>query len=381
MPGTPDDLYGGTTDADLIILRDSAADPSNLGEIRRNGNSIKVKDGQGVFDLRSGSGIYQLTGDVIAGPGSASQPSIVQGMGGSISKLHYVIVGGKYSTLQSAIDAASPNDVILVGPKGSVTSPQDWGDISIPAGKRLSIVGLGGAAATSVNIGKVTFAPTTGANILENEVFLHKLFINADFSGSQGVNFAGTAPARLRIQDCYVYNKGSTGNGVVSNNSGSGSSLYLDNCTIQSSVNVGIAVSHVQGYTILKNGCSVYRYQYQLQCAAGNVEILQSQLEGVLANEVVRVSGGFVSCGYSTIKNTTTNASGVSLTQAGAAFGMGDATFAIATGTGYCVTGVAGTYYMYGRVTYSHSSLSAYNVKVKNTVTSAAVTQTFTSSA
>ena len=93
------------------------------------------------------------------------------------------------------------------------------------------------------------------------------------------------------------------------------------------------------------------------------------------------MTGGFVSCGYTTIKNTTVSGSGVFLSGSSAAFGMGDSTFAIGTGPGYCVNGNAGTYYLYGNVTYSNSAILPYNVKVKNTVTSIPVAQAFTPSA
>ena len=57
MPGTPDDLVGGETDADLIILNDSGADPANVGEFTNNAGVLKGKDTLGVFDLRSGGGL------------------------------------------------------------------------------------------------------------------------------------------------------------------------------------------------------------------------------------------------------------------------------------------------------------------------------------
>jgi hypothetical protein len=145
----------------------------------------------------------------------------------------------------------------------------------------------------------------------------------------------------------------------------------------------------VQGYTSIRNGSEISRFQYPLQCAAGTVEILNTVLDGTgIANEVVRVSGGLVTCGYTTIKNTTTNGSGVNLTTAGAAFGIGDGTFSIATtaatgpgaNTGYCVTGVPGTYYLHGNVTYSNSTITPFNTRVKTTsgVTAYAVAQALT---
>jgi hypothetical protein len=326
-----------------------------------------------------GGGITELTQDVIAGPGAGSQAATVQGMGGSTSKVHFVIVGGKYATLQDAVNAAAANDTIFVGPIGAVSPITSWGDVTFPAQKRLSVIGLSSPRSYAPNIGKVTFAPAAGLNILENTIHLENLFINASFAGAQGVNFAGTAPARLRMVNCYIYNlSGVSGDAVVVNNSGAGSSCYLDGTTIQGAGTAGVGVNHVQGYTLIRNGCEVADYQYQIQCAAGTVEVYNSQIEGSLANEVIRITGGTVFLGYSTIRNATANSTGVNLVNAGAAFGMGDATFAIATGTGYCVNGVAGSIFLYGPITYSNSAALAYNVKVKNIITAFPITQAFT---
>lgn len=356
-------------------------------ELRVNGapgaaGEVLTSNGAGLaptWQAVAGAAINQLTQDVIAGPGSGSQAAKVQGMGGSTSKIHFVIVGGKYATLQDAVNAAAANDTILVGPIGAVSPVTSWGDVTFPAQKRLTVIGLTSPRSYGPNIGKVTFAPAAGLNILENTVHLENLFINASFAGAQGVNFAGTAPARLRMVNCYIYNLSAvSGNAVVVNNSGAGSSCYLDGTTIQGAGTAGVGVNHVQGYTLIRNGSEVADYQYQIQCAAGTVEVYNSQIQGSLANEVIRITGGTVFLGYSTIRNTTANSTGVNLVNAGAAFGMGDATFAIATGTGYCVNGVAGSIFLYGPITYSNSAALAYNVKVKNTISAFPVTQAFT---
>lgn len=376
-----------------ITSEDGAATPQTLdlviGELDINGapgaaGEVLTSNGAGLaptWQAVAGAAINQLTQDVIAGPGSGSQAATVQGMGGSTSKIHFVIVGGKYASLQAAVNAAAANDTILVGPIGAVSPVTSWGDVTFPAQKRLTVIGLTSPRSYGPNIGKVTFAPAAGLNILENTVHLENLFINASFAGAQGVNFAGTAPARLRMVNCYIYNLSAvSGNAVVVNNSGAGSSCYLDGTTIQGAGTAGVGVNHVQGYTLIRNGSEVADYQYQIQCAAGTVEVYNSQIQGSLANEVIRITGGTVFLGYSTIRNTTANSTGVNLVNAGAAFGMGDATFAIATGTGYCVNGVAGSFFLYGPITYSNSAALAYNVKVKNTISAFPVTQVFTSS-
>jgi hypothetical protein len=63
---------------------------------------------------------------------------------------------------------------------------------------------------------------------------------------------------------------------------------------------------------------------------------------------------------------------------------MSCSAFTVATGTGYCVNGVAGTSFAYGAgISYSNivgPPAVPYNVKVKNTVSTFAVTVAFTPS-
>jgi hypothetical protein len=306
------------------------------------------------------------------------------------SRTHLVVEGGKYTTLQQAIDAAGANDVILVGPTGSVTSGATWGDITLPGGKRLSIVGLGGNTAPQIPIGTVTFAVTSsnGAslNALENEIFLRNLFINkasVGFAGTQGVLMSGDRPGRLRLQGCYVYNAGTSGDGIVNNNNAAGSSIHIDNCVIQATAanTSSCMINHVKGYTFLKNFNEVSGGKYAVSASAGTVEAYNTLFEVSGANEVVRLGGGLMTVAYSTIKNTVASGSGVNMTTAGASIAMADSSFVVSAGTGYCVNGVLGTYFLYGHINWGNTALTPYNVKVKNVVTSSAVTQAFTPSA
>ena len=308
------------------------------------------------------------------------------------SKVLLVVEGGAYATIQAAIDAAADWDVILVGPKAAGAS---WGPMVFASNKRLVVASLGSKWSTQVRVDSITFNVSSGANVLLNTVFVRGLYVNSSFTAlAPGVNFYGGFPGRLRLQECFIYNNNAaTGTGVVSNNSGSGSSLYLDNCIVQSGASTGIGVDHQQGYTNIRGDSEISGYQYALQCAGNSpptiptstVEILNTILDNTGAtgntSEVIRITGGLVTCGYSTIKNTNANASGVNLTAAGATLGMGDATFAIGAGTGYCVLGVVGSAYLYGNVTYSNSLAAAFNVKVKTAVTSLPVTQAFTPTA
>ncbi len=352
------------------------------------GNLAGTGSFNGVFSgsltkLEDGSN-YLLAGpNVTLTTGSNGAVTIAASSGlGPTNKIHYVVQDGNYATIQAAIDAAADWDVILVGPKAAGDS---WGPAVFSPGKRLVVTSLLSKWSTQVRVDSITFNANSGLNILLNTVYVRGLFINSSFTAlAPGVNFYGSAPARLRLQECFIYNNNSaTGTAVISNNSGAGSSLYLDNTIVQSGWSTGIGVDHQQGYTNIRGDSEISRYQYPLQCTAGFVEILNTLLDGSgIANEVIRISGGTVTCGYSIIKNTTTNSSGVNLTTGGATFGMGDATFAIATGTGYCVNGPADVtltaVFLYGPITYSNSAAAAFNVKVKSTITALPTTQTFT---
>ena len=406
----------------------------------------------------SGAAGGDLTGSTYPNP-------IISSFGG---KTHWVVQGGKYATLQAAVDAAVAGDVILVGP-APTGAPQNgtWGNVTFPAQKRLSVVGLtGGQVSTQINIGLVTYSPTTGLNINENEVFLCGLFINANYAGTPGVTFGGTAPARIRLRACFLYNSGISGDGVSVSNSSASSSCYLDNCTVQtnSANTTSIMVNHQAGYTWIKNGCDIAGGQYALRIAGGSVEAsdvifevpalvtgtasaianttltdasktwtvnafaglkvyISSGVAGsgqsrtIISNtatvltissgatnwspnpsvgatytigtprETIRMESGSASIAYCTIRAPIGDATGVNLAVAGVLLGINNASLSVAsggatagTGTGYAINGpaVGNAFLAYGQVAYSNSTLIPYNVKVKNTIIAAAVTQAFT---
>ena len=273
------------------------------------------------------------------------------------SKVRLVVEGGLYASLQEAVTAASANDVILVGPKAT----GDWGNVSFPTDKRLIVSALGGTQEQKVvKIGTVTFDTSGGAgNVNNNEVYLSGLHITGSFS-TQAVLFQGTAPARLRMSNCYVYNTGS-GDGIVNNNNAANSSLYLDSVLVQSSNVTGTMLKHTKGYTFVKNRSMFEGGLYAASCAAGVLEVYDSSFSMSGAREAVLVSGtGVVTLGYSTIQNTNTGVSavGVNISSAAASFGAGDATISVGaygvTPVGKAVTGSG--YYSFGNVTYAYAT-------------------------
>lgn len=56
MGRTPDRFPGARIE-ERISLEDQAANPPEIGDIQRNGSDILAKDGTGVFNLRSGTGL------------------------------------------------------------------------------------------------------------------------------------------------------------------------------------------------------------------------------------------------------------------------------------------------------------------------------------
>jgi hypothetical protein len=222
----------------------------------------------------SGAAGGDLTGSTYPNP-------IISSFGG---KIHWVVVGGKYATLQAAVNAAAADDTIMVGPPalgGTWADPLTGGTV-FPAGKRLAVVGMTGRVAPLVDIGKVTFTVSSGLNINQNELYLRGLFINGSFVGSQGVLFSGANPARLRLQDCYVFNSGISGDCVVVANTGSSSSLYLDGCVVQTAATntASVLVKHTAGYTLIKNGTELSGGGANaMTIAAGTVEVFNSLFE------------------------------------------------------------------------------------------------------
>lgn len=285
----------------------------------------------------------------------------------SQSHVLWCVVGGDYATLQAAVDAASSGDTILVGPNSA-----GWGDVTFPAQKVLSVNGLSGAPHTpTIQIGKVTYSPTVGtAN--ENNIFLVNLYVSGDFNGSQGILFSGSAPARMRITGVFVSNtSGVGGDCVVSNNSGSGSSLYLDNCLTDDGTG-GTRLRHTQGFTQV-NDTELHAGAVAFSCAAGNLTFFTSRMEYALAGAVGVITGGTVTMTSTFIRNTTTNGSGVSVASPGV-FIMDGSIFDVATGTGYCVSGTG--VFLYGQVTFSNvAAITPRNVKTQNTLTQAQMTQ------
>ena len=303
-----------------------------------------------------------------AGPtdpsGTYPNPAVV-GLG---QKIHWVVTGGKYATLQAAVTAAAAGDIIMVGPTATT-----WGPVTFPAQKELAVYGLSGAShSNTISVGAITFSPAVGT-AQQNQLWLNNLYINGNFTGAQGVLFSGAAPGRFRMVGCFVADSG-TGNSIVSNNSGVGASFYVVDCL----TDAGDAVPsprlvHTQGYTLVQD-TELHGGTSAFSCAGGTLEFQIVRCEYAVAGAVGLVSGGTMVGEDVFIRNTTAGGSGVNVT--GGSMALNNSVFDVAVGAGYCVQGVG--VFAYGQMTYTNNLAVPRNVKVQNTLTALAITQAFT---
>lgn len=296
--------------------------------------------------------------------GTGGGSTIVQSFLTSQANLLWCVDGGSYATGQAAVNAAVDNTIILFGAKAS----GNWGDIVLPAGKRIHLVGLQAKSGLLVVVNSITFSPTTGLNINLNECAIENLYIqNTSIPNNAALIFGGTAPARLRVYNCYINASSGSGDLITASNSGSGSSLYLDNCVI----NGGASTK-----TVLTSSCYVRVNKCKdffggakgIQINSGTCEINDSIIQCNSTNEVINIAnGGLLYGGLMSVKNDTTNGSGIVI-QTGGVASYAASGFDVAAGTGYCVRGGAGGILVYDRFTFSNSSLQARNVKFQNTI-------------
>jgi hypothetical protein len=332
-----------------------------------NGN-VLTTDGAGAVTWSAPSG-GPPTG--AAGPtylsGTYPDPDVV-GLG---QKVLWLVEGGKYASLQAAFDAASEGDTIMVGPKATGT----WGDLVIAENKTMSYVGLNGVAGKTAEIGSITFSPTTGGlNINRNEHFFANLFVSGAFA-SQAVLFSGTGAGRMRFAGCYINNTDASGDGVVNSNTfntGTSSSLYLDNCVVNVSTTTGVALRHSGQYTWIKNRTQIEGGLHAIEQTAGTVEVVGAAIAMNGAASTVEVSGSsFFSLGYSTISNSSDAAGAIGVNvSTPAVFGAGDATISVGSSLAAAGTTVAGT----GTFAYTNVSFGYVTARTVTTQTPASNT-------
>jgi len=390
------DSVGGNVDSVRVspvgVTVDSSAgggNPTLLLETVSGTPKIIASAGSGSLDLVLNelqvNGSPGTAGDVLTSNGPGSAPTWQAGSGtGFGSKVLLVVEGGSYATLQAAVDAASANDVILVGPKAT----GDWGNVTLNVvNKPLVIAAAGGAGSNKVvAVGSITYDLGTGAalNVNLNETYIYGLYIQGSFAGSAVTLTGGVGrPGRLRLYGCYILNTNATGAAAVTNsNQGANSSLYLDACVVSlSNSAAGSAIVQTAGYTLIRNRTDVGgslaggATGNAINVSAGTMEIYDSYISISRAVPTINVTGAstFVSVGYSTVLNSsdTAGACCAFIGTSGARFGAGDATLAAGSTlptSAVAVSGVAGGLFIYANVSFSFTS-------TVSTVTSTATPQ------
>lgn len=270
----------------------------------------------------------------------------------------WCLQGGDYATLQDAIDAASAGQTVILG-EGS------WGNATLKAG--VDVVGLGAPRNTNITVGKLTFAPTSG-NVIENEIFLSNLFISPA-TGDGGIDFGGTAPARLSLTGCYVY-KGTGTSSLISatNTDAVYTSLKMDGCILLSASTSNILISTNVRYLTLTNA-QLSGGNKALMITGGLVQVAFSTIEVNSATEIITVSSGTVeTTSASLIRNLTAGGSGFFVDAGAFALVATSTLFDIADGAGYCARGSGTVAYDY--ISFNHIPvIQPRNTKFQNTLT------------
>jgi hypothetical protein len=282
------------------------------------------------------------------------------------TKTIFCIDNGDFATGQAAIDAASAGDTILFGVKQG-----GWGNLVIPANKTLSLVGLTSPRypGATIQMGSITFSPTTGLDPNLNELHLCNLYILAPV-GSSAIVFGGSAPARLRVDGCYIYSR--TVAGIVVNNTDTTStSARFQDCEIQSSTTTNTHISSASRFVTF-NRCNFGNGNKAADVVAGVFEFTLCRIEVNNSGAIVTVGSAiaptYVSMGSCIVSNTTANSGGVALTQGAQSLTFVNISnvFNIPVGTGYCVSGT-------GTHAYSYGTFLA-NSKYQTTLTNAPLT-------
>lgn len=336
---------------------------------------VKIQNGYELDELHNVQILTPPANGAVLAYDSASElwkPSTVKLTKGT--KTIFCIDNGDYATGQAAIDAAAAGDTILFGVKQG-----GWGNLVIPAGKTLSLIGLNNPRypGTTIQIGSITFSPTTGANPNLNELHLANLYILSP-AGTSPITFSGTAPARLRVTGCYIYSNTVTGI-VINNTDATFTSARFEDCEIQSSTATNTHISATSRYVTF-NRCTFGNGNKVIDVVAGVVELSLCRLEVNSASAIVTASSTvaptFLSIGSCLIANSTTNGSGVALNKGAPALNFVNLSnvFTIAGTGGFCVSGT-------GTHAYSYPAFTGANTKFQNTLTNVPLTTTPTISA
>lgn len=292
------------------------------------------------------------------------------------SGVYEVGLGRQFTTIQTAINQARSDGhtdannpaIILIYPGSYVEN------LTLQPG--LTLTNISGDLDFTVKIdGAHTFSMSTG--IISNNIatLIGINFINSSNSAST-IAVTGTAPLRLKLYACQI----SMGNDTVAanptilmNNSGSGSSIALNN-----RVGVGVVsrTSPTGDAVQIMNGALI-SYGIDFSSVGGNA-LLQSggtslyelgTLTSTSGNQVVSIaSGTTVTVVLCSIVNSTSGKDGINC--AGGSVSIdGNVSFNIA-GAGYCARGT-------GTFLYAYLAFFGANSNVQNTLSVVAINTSF----
>lgn len=276
--------------------------------------------------------------------------------------------GGKYTSLQNAIDSASSGDTILVG-AGS------WGDIDLSQKPGISITGLQPPLADEVVISKLTFSPTTGT-AATNTIFISNLRISNNSQYDSALLLGQTAnitPIRVTMSGVRVYrNNASAISSMVlcySHASDTDTSIYMKNCyfTHESGQNSSALMSNGARYLDLEN-CQFSNGAFCLATYAGTIACSFVRFETASTGDCIETQPGVqLLIGNSLVRNLGINSNGIRL-YAGAVCVISDTVFDISTGSGAVIAGNGGTL-VKNNLTVQPAALGSRNTTISPSVT------------
>lgn len=244
------------------------------------------------------------------------------------NNITWLVQGGRYNTLQDAIDATAANGTILVGP-GS------WGDGVLKG--QVDIFGLNVDQSPLALLGNLSFAPSSGTAV-QNSVNISRIYCTR-------LTVGGSAPSRVFMYNSRIVNSVADATPVMTTTAPSGSSLYIDDSQIGAdSGHTGTIFSLSDGYCRIRRTI-IYGADIAVSVSSGFVELNNCSAQYVKAGtHIMSVTAGVLYLGNDNlIENVAANASGINVGASGVL--ASTRTFwNVSAGTGYCVTG-SGTFY------------------------------------
>jgi len=246
--------------------------------------------------------------------------------------------GGEYASLQGAIDAAAPGDVVVVG-AGS------WGDVVLKGG--VSLMGLQPPKAAQVVLSSLTFVPDDGT-AADNTVFVSNLRISSG-TNAASLTLGGNAHIRAYLSGVRVYrNKAdATEPMVVCDGDDVASTIEFEDCAFtheggQVASTITLMRSSVRYLNLIN--CQFSQGGRCLDVTAGEIAVAATtRFETNSTVAALRVGANCtLSLGSCLVANTVANASGVELVAGTSTLVASNTGFNVTAGTGKAVLAPAG---------------------------------------